>query len=31
VEPAFTMRQDVYLDLPMATVRERFEDIVAAG
>jgi xylitol oxidase len=31
VEPAFTMRQDVYLDLPMATVREHFEDIVAAG
>ena len=31
VEPAFTMRQDVYLDLPMAQVREHFEDIVAAG
>jgi alditol oxidase len=31
VEPAFTMRQDVYLDLPMAQVREHFEDIVSAG
>jgi alditol oxidase len=31
VEPAFTMRQDVYLDLPMAQVREHFEDIAAAG
>ena len=31
VQPAFTMRQDVYLDLPMAQVREHFEDIVAAG
>ena len=31
VEPAFTMRQDVYLDLPMAQVREHFEEIVAAG
>jgi alditol oxidase len=31
VEPAFTMRQDVYLDVPMAQVREHFEDIVAAG
>jgi xylitol oxidase len=29
--PAFTMRQDVYLDLPMAQVREHFEDIVSAG
>jgi xylitol oxidase len=31
VQPAFTMRQDVYLDLPMAQVREHFEDIMAAG
>ena len=31
VQPAFTMRQDVYLDLSMAQVREHFEDIVAAG
>ena len=31
VQPAFTMRQDVYLDLPMAQVREHFEDIAAAG
>jgi xylitol oxidase len=29
--PAYTMRQDVYLDLPMAQVREHFEDIVSAG
>lgn len=31
VQPAFTMRQDVYLNLPMAQVRDHFEDIVAAG
>ena len=31
VQPAFTMRQDVYLNLPMAQLREHFEDIVAAG
>ena len=31
VQPAFTMRQDVYLDLSMAQVREHFEDIVSAG
>ena len=31
VQQAFTMRQDVYLDLPMAQVREHFEDIVSAG
>jgi xylitol oxidase len=31
VQPAFTMRQDVYLDLPMAQVREHFEDIMSAG
>ena len=29
--PAYTMRQDVYLDLPMAQVRDHFEDIVSAG
>jgi xylitol oxidase len=31
VEPAFAMRQDVYLDLPMAQVREHFEAIMSAG
>jgi len=31
VEPAFAMRQDVYLDLPMAHAREHFEEIAAAG
>jgi alditol oxidase len=31
IQPAFTMRQDVYLDLPMAQVREHFEDIASAG
>jgi len=31
VQPAFTMRQDVYLDLDMAQVRDHFEEIVAAG
>jgi xylitol oxidase len=31
LQPAFTMRQDVYLDLPMAQVREHFEDIASAG
>jgi len=31
VQPAFAMRQDVYLDLSMAQVREHFEDIVSAG
>jgi alditol oxidase len=31
VQPAFTMRQDVYLDLPMAQVRDHFEDIMSAG
>ena len=31
VEPAFAMRQDVYLDLPMAQAREHFEDIAKAG
>jgi xylitol oxidase len=31
VQPSFTMRQDVYLDLPMAQVRDHFEDIVSAG
>ena len=31
VQPAFTMRQDVYLELPMAQVREHFEDIMSAG
>jgi xylitol oxidase len=31
VQPAFTMRQDVYLDLPMAQVRDHFEEIASAG
>ena len=31
VQPAFAMRQDVYLDLPMAQAREHFEDIANAG
>ena len=31
IQPAFAMRQDVYLNLPMAQLREHFEDIVAAG
>jgi xylitol oxidase len=31
LQPAFTMRQDVYLDLPMTQVREHFDEIVAAG
>jgi len=31
VQPAFTMRQDVYLDLSMAQVRDHFEDIMSAG
>src|SRR5690349_17311030 len=31
VEPTFTMRQDVYEDLPMAQLRDHFEDIVSAG
>jgi xylitol oxidase len=31
VQPTYQMRQDVYLDLPMAQVRDHFEDIVAAG
>jgi xylitol oxidase len=31
VQPAFTMRQDVYLNLPMAQVREHLDDIMSAG
>src|SRR5262249_3296109 len=31
VQPAFTVRQNVYLDLPMAQVRDHFEEIVSAG
>jgi xylitol oxidase len=31
VQPTFAMRQNVYLDLPMAQVREHFEEIAAAG
>src|SRR5436190_12430612 len=31
LQPTFTMRQDVYLDLPMTQVAEHFEDIVSAG
>lgn len=31
VEPAFTMRQRVYLDVPMSEVERHFEAIMAAG
>jgi alditol oxidase len=31
VEPAFTMRQDVYLDLPMSEVERQFDAMMAAG
>ena len=31
IQPAFVMRQDVYLDLPMAQVKDHFEEIAAAG
>lgn len=31
VEPAFTMRQDVYLDLPMPEVERHFDAIAGAG
>ena len=31
VQPAFTMRQDVYLNLPTAQVKDHFEAIVSAG
>jgi xylitol oxidase len=31
VQPTFMMRQDVYQDLPMARVRDHFEDIVSDG
>lgn len=31
VQPAFVMRQDVYLDLPMAQATAHFEEIVSAG
>jgi xylitol oxidase len=31
VEPAYEMRQDVWLDAPVETVLERFADIMAAG
>ncbi len=31
VQPAFTMRQDVYLDVPMAQAMEHFDEIVSAG
>jgi alditol oxidase len=31
VQPAFLMRQDVYLDLPTAQVKDHFEDIASAG
>jgi xylitol oxidase len=31
LQPAFTMRQDVYLDLPMAQVSDHFEAIASAG
>jgi len=31
VQPSYAMRQDVYLDLPMAQLPEHFEAIVSAG
>lgn len=31
VQPTFLMRQDVYLNLPTAQVKDHFEDIVSAG
>lgn len=31
VQPAFDMRQDVYLDLPMVAVEKHFDAIVSAG
>ena len=31
IQPTFVMRQDVYLDLPMAQVKDHFEEIAAAG
>jgi alditol oxidase len=31
IQPAFVMRQDVYLDLPMTQVKDQFEEIAAAG
>jgi xylitol oxidase len=31
IEPAFTVRQDVYENLPFANVREHFEEIVSSG
>jgi xylitol oxidase len=31
VQPTFMMRQDVYLNLPMAQVKDHFEDIASAG
>lgn len=31
VQPAFTMRQDVFLDMPMAQVRDHFDEVVSAG
>lgn len=31
IEPTYRVRQHVYLDLPMAELREHFEEIVSAG
>jgi xylitol oxidase len=31
IEPTFAVRQNVYLDMPMAQVKDHFEDIAAAG
>jgi xylitol oxidase len=31
IQPTFAVRQDVYLDMPMAQVTQHFEDIAAAG
>jgi xylitol oxidase len=31
IQPKFTMRQDVYLNLPMRQVKDHFEEIMSAG
>src|SRR5205823_2268539 len=31
IQPTYTMRQDVYENLPMAQLKDHFEDIIAAG
>ena len=31
IQPTYTMRQDVYLDLPMTAVRDHFDEIASSG